>query len=97
MLDALGNILNNPIVGYGIGSTRSLSFLTSIALNIGISGTILWWLFIYKTYKIKRISSFFLVLLVFTILGTIENMYNLYIPTLMILLDGEKNEKNNLY
>lgn len=97
MLDAIKNVLNNPFVGYGIGSTRSLSFLTSITLNIGISGTILWWLFIYKTYKIKKISSLILILLIFSILGTIENMYNLYIPTLMILLDGEKNEKNNIY
>lgn len=97
----IGNILKRPILGYSLGMTRSLSFIVSSILNIGIFGTFLWWKIHFKIFKIEWKYKIMLIIF-FLGLGTLENLYDITISIILLLLElkvKEKRRKNgkNIY
>lgn len=84
------DLYNNPFFGYGLGNTRCVSFFTSIFLNLGVIGTFIWVKFVKNNFYNGNINNFFIVCILFLAIGSIENIYNLYIPIILLLISERK-------
>ena len=84
-------IIRRPLLGYSLGTTRGLSFVISSLENIGILGTFFWWRLHYKLTRLSIIYSVILILL-FVIIGTIENLYGFLIILILLLIRLKKEE-----
>ncbi|MBO1909711.1 hypothetical protein J4G37_33570, partial [Microvirga sp. 3-52] len=80
---------HNPLIGVGFGTTSINGFIPSLLVNVGIIGTILWFVIMLKGFTrtvIVNRSWLVLVILLFMLVGGMKNFYGVEMILLFALV-----------